>query len=295
MKSPAKLYTRSVAERDAPRNHEKTAAEKISNHVTCFVTFHPEKADETIYPKLHASDANPWSTVYEEVKGDIPYATAVPCDDEVSSLAVHDQKDDQKVETKASPFYMCCSPIGMLVGCVMSAAAILNVLICELISFLFYGMAAFAYRTAKSFQEDGDQTIDNGWSMIAHSFLLIFYYSFAMVDALILVVISVFTTEILAAITWIVTILFFVGDVDKADQWHQYIRRTCHHIRWAFRSPCQDPARSHFCSTKNQSDKNEEDELETVEDQLVISDTSTSAPRAIDDIYEVGLEDVVVK
>jgi len=183
----------------------------------------------------------------------------------------------------------------MLVGCVMSAAAILNVLICELISFLFYGMAAFAYRTAKSFQEDGDQTIDNGWSMIAHSFLMIFYYSFAMVDALILVVISVFTTEILAAITWIVTILFFVGDVDKADQWHQYIRRTCHHIRWAFRSPCQDPARSHFCSTKNQSDKNEEHELETVEAQLVISDTSTSAPRAIDDIYEVGLEDVVVK
>jgi len=38
MKSPAKLYTRSVAERDAPRNHEKTAAEKISNHVTVRIT-----------------------------------------------------------------------------------------------------------------------------------------------------------------------------------------------------------------------------------------------------------------
>lgn len=305
MKSRAKC-SRSVDE-DSDADHERNEPGKLSNHVTLYVTLHPEKADETIDPKLHLPGTNRWSSVYEEVTSDIPFAIAVPCGNPVSSLNGDAEEDNQKqvepihpqkVETKTSPFYICCSPIGMLIGCIMCVAAVVNVFVCEIVAFVFYGMAAFVYRSSNTFRENEDKTIANGLSMIAYSFLMIFYYSFAMVDSLILVAASVVITEILAATTWILTIFFFVGNADTANQWHQYIRRTCHRVRWAFRSPCQEPARSQMCSTKNESDQNEEDELETVEAQPVIAEmisTTSSVSPTIDDIYEVDLEDIVVK
>jgi hypothetical protein len=176
----------------------------------------------------------------------LPSATAVPIQEENENEDVENpSRMDRQAMMPRKPHWLClCSPIDMLVGIILVAHAFLGVLICELLAFSFYLVAFILYWIAKIFDPP------NVITGILYSFFMALYYGFALGDSVCLFC-SVIVTEILAGAGWFVTLLF--GGIWMANHRHQYIRRTCHLIRWAFRSPFSEPKRhfSMFCSSDN--------------------------------------------
>jgi hypothetical protein len=151
----------------------------------------------------------------------------------------------------------------MLVGTILIAHAFLGVLICELLAFSFYIVAFIFYWIAKMFDPP------NAITGILYSFFMILYYGFALGDSISLFC-SVIVTEILAVVGWFVTFLF--GGIWMANYRHQYIRRTCHLIRSAFRAPFSEPKR-HFSMFCLSDDGVVELPEPTIEAQVVVHET----------------------
>lgn len=129
-----------------------------------------------------------------------------------------------------------CSPINMLVGFTIAMGAILGVLITEIMAFGFYIGAFILFWIAEVFSPD------NMFTRLFHSIFMMAYSICSLADSICLLT-SVLVTELLAGVCWLVSILF--AGVWMANHWHQYIRRICHVIRGAFRSPFEKPPR-HF-------------------------------------------------
>ena len=137
-------------------------------------------------------------------------------------------------------WFFFCSPIEGLVSIILMIATFVGILVCEAAAMALYVVAFIFYWIAKFFNPP------NALTGILYSLLLVIYYTLALGDSVCLLA-SVLITEILAGTDWLVACLF--GGIWIANHRHQFIRRTCHHIRWAFRAPFSEPPRhfSMFC------------------------------------------------
>lgn len=262
-----------------------------SSFVTWIATLHPENAEVSIDHRFFVSN-NPWWTVYEGAKNDIPIATAVPVNDDLAAASEEnipgstynptkniDNSSNEKSESK-SP----CNPIDSFVGSILSLTAILAVLGLETGAFLVYYLAAGFWKAAKGMGHYNIVT----W-IFYHIFMLV-HWSLSIVDSSLLLG-SVVTVELVAGVCYILSLLF--AGFDKAARWHQYIRRTCHTLRWAFRSQSSSPPR-HFCghcSKKEGPSNDEDDDLKDVEGQIQPQFSGAKGPvdaTAFVDIDEKG-------
>lgn len=192
-------------------------------------TLHPENADVQIDERFFIP-GNPWWTLYENTKAEIPTATAV-------AVGHDDETEECNPVPPQKPHYIyLCSPINMLVGTALALGAILGVLITEILAFAFYIVAFLMYWIARLFNPD------NMFTAVFHSIFMLLYSACSLADSVCLLT-SVLVTELLAGTCWIVTNP--ISGIWMANHWHQYIRRVCHYIRYAFRSPFEQPPR-HF-------------------------------------------------
>jgi hypothetical protein len=205
-----------------------------SSYVTWIACLHPENAEVTIDERFLVP-GNPWWTVYEGAKGDIPTATAVPVQEEAApshstALTVPDHNENNDPINTAPPKEEVSdqsSGLDLVVGCTLSFAAILTVLGLEAAAYATYWISAGFYRMAQAMDPP------NAATGIFYSICLLVYWVLALVDSCLLLS-SVLTTEIMAFALFIFSCLF--AGCDMAARWHQYLRRTCHLLRWAFRS-----------------------------------------------------------
>jgi hypothetical protein len=286
--------------RDHIDNHLQHNTGRSSDYVTWIATLHPENADVTIDQRF-LIPGNPWWTIYEEAKDDIPSATAVPVVDEEHDEEAPSTNNGTSANPNPTPVpppnkppcILLCSPVDLFAGILVTFHAILGVLICEILAFAFYLVAALFYWLAKPFGPP------NACTGIFYSFLMIFYYSFAMADSICLLT-SVLVTEVVACVGWLVSVCF--GGIWRANHWHQYIRRICHLLRWALRSPCTNPPR-HFARCCMMGNKQEDDIFDmpepltaetttmvTHDKPYTITETSTRPG-----VYEVRQADIVVE
>ena len=241
-----------------------------SSYVTWIATLHPENADVTIDQRFLVPQ-NPWWTVYEGAKNDIPIANAVPLHEDQAdpnediptptyvptktpSTSTNEPSSSDEEPKTSSP----CNPIDSLVGCCLSLSATLTVVALETVAFLIYGVAAGVWNLAKSMEPP------NIFTGLLYCIFMLVYWALAIVDSSLLLA-SVLTVEIVAGACYILSLLF--GGCDKAASWHQYIRRTCHMMRWAFRSRYVTPSR-HFYGCCRPKEELNEDEVVDVEDQI---------------------------
>ncbi|KAL3941787.1 MAG: hypothetical protein SGBAC_003903 [Bacillariaceae sp.] len=239
-----------------------------SDYISWIATLHPENAQIEIDQRFFVP-GNPWWSIYEETVN-TPYATAVPvpaADEEMErqSKTQHDATSEEDVKyissttTQASddlteeetppakqtehpqdnrPHYcLRCSPVDTFVGVITTFHAILITLILEFTAIIFYFVAAFFYHIAQAIGPN------NMFTGFFYCFFMVMYFTFATVDSALLLG-SVLGAETCSFVGWIVGCLF--GGIWVANKRHQFVRRVCHRIRWAFRHKHLEPPRT-FC------------------------------------------------
>ena len=204
-----------------------------SSFVTWIATLHPENASITIDTRFLVPD-NPWWTVYEECKHDLPTATAVAVDDKYDSGVSTITNPPASTQSGSPHACVLCSPIVLIIGGFLSLSAVLTVTIMELVATCFYLVSAVFFHMSKCLSPP------NVFTGLLYSLFTMLYWTFALVDSILLVT-SVFVTELLAGAAFLLAFIF--GGVLTARNWHQYIRRTCHLARWASRSGFSNPPR----------------------------------------------------
>lgn len=258
--------------RDHLANHLVYNKGASSDYISWLATLHPENAEITIDQRFFIP-GNPWWSIYDETVNQMPYATAVAVQNGDDQPTGNDQLngeeggkhplssgEDSHAAASAGasshgslpPHYLLnCSPIDVLVGSLTTFHAILGTVIMELVALIIYFIAAFFYHCAKAM---GRTNLLNGF---LYSLCMILYFSFALADSILLCS-SVLVTEILDMTGWLLGCLF--GGVLVANLRHQFVRRICHHIRWAFRRHHLDPPRSWCKETATVGNVDEEDD-----------------------------------
>jgi hypothetical protein len=232
-----------------------------SSFVTWIATLHPENAEVTIDQRFFVP-GNAWWTVYEEAKNDIPTATAVLATttqgEDVEEQAIHignQLPDDTPNGARVgSPQKTCTgsSPLASLVGIILAIMSVITVFILEVSAVVVYITSAGFFILTKAMDPPSVLT------GLPYSICCLLYWSLALVDSFCLVA-SVFTTELLAGCAYLLCAIF--GGCGAAAGWHQFMRRICHLIRWAFRSKYEYPPRR-FCRPMMQAqemDSNQND------------------------------------
>jgi hypothetical protein len=260
--------------RDHLSSHLQNNTGRSSDYVSWIATLHPENADITIDQRF-LIPGNPWWAIYESWKGNEspPYATAVPMeeppeeqDEETPSplFSRVNRKNEKPNHPQPQPplphWSLLCSPFDLLTGFLITSLAILACLICEILAFFIYLVAVCFWVIAQLFDPP------NVFTGLFYSLFMIIYYSFALVDSIVLLT-SVFVTEVLAGTEWIVSLLF--GGIWRANRWHQFIRRTCHAIRRAFSKPFHGEPRRHSVMCCGLLKGQEGDEYESFPSELV--------------------------
>ncbi|CAB9518260.1 expressed unknown protein [Seminavis robusta] len=258
----------------------KTASSDDATYVTWAQCFHPENATVTF-------EGSPLWTVYEGAREDLPVAEAVPVT--ATEPAIHDLG---RVEAQAPPpppsapleptaptsaAVVPTTPppppppvftgtgtepspnvsnqsmgLDLIVGCILSWTTILIVASLELTGWLIYFCAAGCWKVTKCMEPP------NVFTGLIYSIFGLVYWVLALVDSILLLV-SVLVSELMAGICFLLSTM--IGGCELAGRWHQYIRKTCHKARWAFRSKliCKDPPRI-FCGISGGSKKQDEHE-----------------------------------
>lgn len=133
---------------------------------------------------------------------------------------------------------MTCSPINLFAGFLTSFHALLGVLLCEFLAFtLCHLPAAVFYHAEQTFSPP------NACTGIMYSLCMIFYYSFALCDSIVLLS-SVVLSESLAVMALLVGAL--TGGILWGQYWHQQVRRMCHGVRIVFRRKASGNPPRHF-------------------------------------------------
>jgi len=250
--------------RDHLNNHVEHNPGASSDYVSWVATLHPENAQVSIDERF-VIPGNPWWTVYEQTKNSLPYATAVPIAEyeedrqeqqsqSTTSQVTAADKENQLTlpdnnaiiaQPTSSPskklkyphFCLRCNPVDTLVGMIFIFTTLLISFTLETIAFSFYLTGALFYKTAKAMEPL------NIISALIYPFFMIFYSIFSLTDNILLLS-SVLTTEVLNICSWSFGVIF--GGILVADHRHQFTRRACHHLRWAFRREFVNPPRT-FC------------------------------------------------
>lgn len=210
-----------------------------SSYVTWIACLHPENAEVTIDERF-LIPGNPWWTVYEGAKADIPTATAAAVAEGDEAVAPSTIVAPPNPATAApEDASKEATGIDLVVGCILTLVAFFAVFMMETIGFCVYWISTGFYHMAQALKPPSAIT------GIFYSLCLLVYYSLALVDSCLLIA-SVLTTEIVAIALLLLSSL--LAGCDMAKRWHQYLRRTCHLLRWAFRSESlsADPPR-HLC------------------------------------------------
>jgi hypothetical protein len=236
-----------------------------SSFVTWIATLHPENADVTIDQRF-LIPGNPWWTVYEEAcckHNEYPTATAVPVvgDEEQEGGGVSTTTNNTFSSSRQDQPHFCyrCSPIDIILGFSLALSAFLTVGMMEFFAVVVYTIGAVFFHMATALAPP------NLFTGLFYSLFMLLYYGFALVDSILLVT-SIFVIELLAAISFILTMCF---GVNVASSCHQYIRRTCHLARWAYRSPFTSPPRQILCQRAEDNDDNQEKEQATMKTGVV--------------------------
>jgi len=212
-------------------NHSRNNPGRSSDYVSWIATLHPENADVVIDQRFFIP-GNPWWTIYEQCKNDFPSAVAVPVED-IETVPTERESNFSK------PHAIClCNPIETFVALLVILTTLLVVVVCEIVALSLYLVAFIFYWIAKLFDPP------NPFTGIFYSFFMVLYHVFMLCDSVCLLS-SVCVSESCALVCWPVSLL--LGGIWAANQRHQYIRRNCHLIRWAFRAHFSEPPR-HFCS-----------------------------------------------
>jgi hypothetical protein len=196
-----------------------------SSYVTWIATLHPENASVTIDTRF-LIPGNPWWSAYEDCKPGMPFAVAVPVAGE-TQLPVADAE-----ENKRPHFCRVCSPIVLITGGALAIAAFLSANVVEIIASCMYYLSAAFFYMSKCLSKPKVKTL------CLYTLFQLLYHVFAVVDSILLMT-SVLITEILAASTFALIIIF--GGHLAACTWHQNIRRTCHVTRQYHRKTCNPP------------------------------------------------------
>uniref|UniRef100_A0A6U3RN36 Transmembrane protein n=1 Tax=Ditylum brightwellii TaxID=49249 RepID=A0A6U3RN36_9STRA len=226
-----------------------------SSYVSWIACLHPENAEVTIDERFFVP-GNPWWTVYEGAKGEIPTATAESLEGAPTAVATANTPTST---TPPEDVSKSSSGLDLVVGSLLSVIGILTVFGLEAAAYAIYCVSAAFYRLSEAM--DPPTTVTG----IFYSICLLVYYLLALLDSCLLVA-SVLTTEIMAGALFLLSCLF--AGCEMAASWHQYLRRTCHLLRWAFRSESLSahPPR-HLClvclpKEKLREDKKGEEDIE---------------------------------
>jgi hypothetical protein len=119
--------------------------------------------------------------------------------------------------------------LDITVGSSLTVAAVAAVFAIEISAIVVYGLAVGFFHSYRQLARIS--------SRIPFLWLLVCVFAFVtqvlkVVDSLLLAI-SVFLSEVLAAVTCLLCSLF--GGCDAGNDWHQYIRRVCHLTRWSVR------------------------------------------------------------
>jgi hypothetical protein len=255
-----------------------------SSFVTWIATLHPENAEVTIDQRFFVP-GNAWWTVYEEAKNDIPTATAVPAtasqqgeDPEEQAIYIGDQtRDSTPNATRANASHKACSgssPLASFVGLILAIVLVMTVFLLEVCAFVVYIISAGFFVLAKAMDPP------NIFTGLPYSICALLYWSMALVDSLCLLT-CVFTTELVAGCAYLLCAIF--GGCGTAAAWHQFLRRTCHLIRWAFRSKHEYPPRR-FCRPMMQQQAQQE-----MDEKIMIMSPPPTAPPSVVDVKDVTI------
>jgi len=195
---------------------------------------------------------NPWGTIGEVWKPDMPSAVAVPVDEEQAAPMTTGNNNNNN---SPQHFIGLCSPVELFCAFMVILLTMCGVLICEVMGLVWYICAFVPYWLAKPMDPP------NFFTGILYSFFMIFYYAFAIADSVCLLA-SVCVAESCAVVCWVTSMLF--GGIFVANHRHQYIRRTCHAIRGSLRASFLNPPRHLFCSSPIPADKEIKRETEIV-------------------------------
>jgi hypothetical protein len=241
--------------RDHLTNHLEHNPGASGDYISWIATLHPENAEIAIDQRFFIP-GNPWLSIYEETVHKMPYTNAVaipvtddqppPNDDEedkhsfssghASVVSVSEATPVTPSEDSPPPHFLFrCNPVDILIGLMITSHAILGTVIMEVLALVIYFIAALFYHSAFAM---GPPNLFTGFF---YSLCMILYFCFALADSIVLLS-SVLVTEILDSVGWILGCLF--GGIWMANRRHQYVRRVCHHIRWAFRHPHLHPPRT---------------------------------------------------
>jgi hypothetical protein len=242
-------------------NHLEHNPGASADYISWIATLHPENAEIAIDQRFFIP-GNPWWSIYEETVNKMPYANAIaiPVTDEEHSISsghasvVSISEATPVTPSEDSPpphFLFRCNPVDILVGLMTTSHAILGTVMMEVLALVIYFIAAFFYHCALAM---GPPNLFNGFF---YGVCMMLYFCFALVDSILLWS-SVLVTETLDLVGWILGCLF--GGIWVANRRHQYVRRVCHHIRWAFRHPHLHPPRT-FCKETpvGTADENQEE------------------------------------
>ncbi|CAJ1936533.1 unnamed protein product [Cylindrotheca closterium] len=255
--------------RDHLDNHLVHNSGASSEYISWIATLHPENAQIEIDERFFIP-GNPWWSIYEQTVN-MPCATAVAvpaADGEreahppnahqynatsdgeakyVLSTTTHASDDlteqstpadrQEEPEQKLPHYCLRSSPVDMCIALITTFHATFFTLVFEFSASIFYFVAASFYHIAQVFSPS------NMFTGFFYSIFMIMYFAFAAADSALLLG-SVLGTEAAIFVGWILGVLF--GGIWVANKRHQFVRRVCHRIRWAFRHKHLEPPRT-FC------------------------------------------------
>jgi len=269
--SEARATCETIIRRHLDGHLAHNGAGRGSDYISWIATLHPENAEVEIDERFFIP-GNPWWSIYEETMN-IPHATAVAVDagdgrtrnqnqppdvapnakhdedfrcassntshaTDEASLAGREAESPSRRQEELPHFCLRCNPVDMGLGILSTVVAISITFVMELTALIVYFVGASFFRIAEAI---GPPRL---FTACLRNFFMILYFAFAMVDSALLLS-SVVAAESCGMVGWIASCL--LGGIWIANRRHQFVRRICHRIRWAFRHSKLEPPRT-FCT-----------------------------------------------
>ncbi len=185
-------------------------------------TLHPETAD--IYVDPNNGSTSVWGTVMNEICTDLPIAVVIQ-DEDVSPGTVTRIPDEKRQDDINMPSGVGCFYLEGFLGCCLTFTAMAATFAVELVAAICYCLAAGFYFIVRIKE----------CPIFIKAIVMVIVHALMVVDAILLTV-SVMLTEVLGAVTGLITCIFNSRCCLVGKAWHIYVRKICHLTRWAFRN-----------------------------------------------------------
>ena len=244
--------------------------------LTFLETLHPEKAATLLLvddDTQSVAEAAPWQTVYHHSVSGTPIAVAEELKDEhqgvpvttvewtpdpppasaptapaASSSTTHPNQEEKSSRRRMG---LGCLGLEGLFGLTITLCAVITSILNEIIAIVFYFLAAGLYTMLPSKRQEQESNSVLQTSILS-PILFLLIQTFLFVDAIILTS-TIFKVELIALIAYLITTIF-QGD---GKQWWDYVRKTCHLVRWAFRTSLMGEGGGGKTKNNNGNSKNQ--------------------------------------